>query len=173
MSKLNHTCVLSLIMAAVLSAGILAASSIEVGEPAPTFQLEDQFGKDWDLADLKDSVVVVIAANDKSGRDMEPWVDNLKSSYGAKIQLLGLMDLHKVPGLARGIAKSRIRKETQDPLMLDFKGSVSKLYLVNSENPVVVVIDKNGIVKDIEKAEYSDSAYKKCTNAINKAIKAN
>ena len=115
--------------------------------------------------------MVVVAANADSGHDMGPWVDKLKKDYPDTIKLVGLMDLHGLPGFVRGIAKSRIRKETKDPLMIDFKGDVAKAYTVTDKRPVVVVIDKEGIVQSVEATKYTDNAHETITTAVDAALK--
>ena len=150
----------------------LCASSclaLQTGDQAPAFKLSDQFGKTWELAKLRDNVVVVVAANRDSGEMMAPWIDRLKPKYLGKIQLLGLMELKGIPGIFRGMARSRIKKETQDPLMIDFDGATGKAYEVSSKYPVVVVIDKTGAIRAIEKT-YSKDAFKSITEAIDKAL---
>lgn len=157
--------------AAALTLALLSgAFATAVGENAPPFDLKDQFGKQWKLADLKDQVTVIVAANPKSGKAMGPWVDNLKLKYAGKIHLLGLMDLHTVPWIGRGIAKSRIKKETSDPLMLDFNGDTSKNYLVSDKYPVVVVIDKNGVVRALRQTDYSREVFEATIEVIDKAL---
>jgi predicted transcriptional regulator len=148
------------------------ALALQTGEPAPSFDLKDQFGKLWKLADLKNNIVVIVAANQKSGRAMGPWVDNLKTKYEGKIRILGLLDLHDIFVLGRGIAKSRIRSETKDPMMLDFNGDTGKAYQVSDKYPVVMVIDKKGIVRDVEKANYTQNAFKSAASAIESALQA-
>lgn len=160
-----------IITTAALICAVSSAFALDSGEKAPSFKLSDQFGKVWDSAALKDNVVVLIAANKDSGRDMDPWVSKIKSKYLNKVQLIGLMDLHTIPGIARGIARSRIRKETSEPLMLDFNGETSKAYQVNSKFPVVVVIGKISIVKAVSKSEYSDSAFDSISDAIDALTK--
>ena len=54
--------------------------------------------------------------------------------------------------------------------MLDFNGATAKAYLVSDKYPVVVVIDKTGIVRDIQKTTYNEPAYKSTTNAVDKAL---
>lgn len=161
---------------ALAAAGVIVITSgafaLEHGKPAPAFQLEDQFGKGWSLSDLSGSVVVVVAASPKSGEAMGPWVDNMKSKYSSKIQLLGLMQLDDLPGIIRGMAKSRIRKETKDPLMLDFSGATAKAYEVSDKHPVVVVIDKDGIVRSVQATKYTDDAFDKACSAISKALRS-
>ena len=149
------------------------ALALETGESAPKFELKDQFGKLWKLTNLKDDVVVVVAANRESGRAMGPWVDKLKAKYSSKIKLLGLLDLHKVPGIGRGIAKSRIRSETKDPLMLDWNGKMGKAYQVSDKRPVVVVINKNGVMQTIQATNFTTQAYDTVISTIDKSLKDN
>ena len=102
---------------------------------------------------------------------MGPWVDNLKSKYGGRIQVLGLLDMHTVPGIGRGIARSRVRSETKDPLMLDFNGSTAKAYLVSSKYPVAVVIDRGSRVRAIQPSAFSADAFKPVSAANDTALK--
>ncbi|MGI6296250.1 MAG: peroxiredoxin family protein [Armatimonadota bacterium] len=148
-----------------------AQPSIEVGERAPAFDMKDQFGKIWKLPDLKERVVVLVVATTDSGRLMGPWVDTLKAQYADKVTILGLLDLKSVPSIGRGIAKSRIRKETKDPMMLDFSGRTAQTYGVSGKVPTVVVIDKNGLIQAIARQTYSKSAYESVSSVIGKSLK--
>lgn len=161
---------LTLIAYALVLALGSGAAALETGAKAPAFKLADQFGKTWDLAALKGQVVVLIVADRDSGRMMDPWMSGLKDKYGSKIQLLGLLDLHTVPWIGRGIAKSRIKNETKDPLMIDFNGATGKAYGVSGKHPVVVVIDKTGDIQNVA-TTYSDEAFKAATAAVDKALK--
>lgn len=159
-----------LIVLVILSATV--ALALQINGTAPKFELKDQFNKLWKLSDLTDNVVVLVVANRESGRAMGPWLDKLKGKYGNRIQLLGLLDLHKVPGIGRGIAKSRIRKETNDPMMLDWDGSTGKAYQVSDKYPVVVVIDKKGVVQAVQATNYTIQAYDVIVISIDKALKS-
>lgn len=158
-----------LIVGLVVSA--FAQPALQTGSKAPDFNLKDQFDKSWSLSGLSGSVVILVAANSTSGRTMGPWVDGLKARYGSKARVLGLLDLHTVPGIGRGIARSRIRKETSDPMMLDFGGSVGRAYEVSSKYPVVVVIDKSSVVKAIAKTAYGQASFDQITKAVDAALK--
>jgi predicted transcriptional regulator len=162
-----------LIASAVLSVLLLSAAvmGLQTGKNAPNFNLKDQFDKTWNLSGLKNKVVVVVAANRDSGESMGPWVDKLKSRYGNKIQILGLLDLHDIPGIGRGIAKSRIKKETRDPMMLDFKGDTGKAYEVSDNYPVVVCVDRKSQVRSAQKALWNQNAWKVTINSIDAALK--
>ncbi len=167
MKKRKSITVLTLLLALAAA----AALALQTGLRAPNFKLTDQFNKIWSLDAQKGVVTALIVADRDSGRAMGSWVDNLKTKYGSKIQVLGLLDLHSVPGIGRGIARSRIKSETKDPLMLDFDGNISKQYGVSSKNPAAVVIDKNGIVRAVE-TSYSAATFGNATSAIDAALKA-
>lgn len=149
-----------------------SAAAPKVGARAPDFNLKDQFGKPWKLNDLAGRVTVLVAADTDSGRAMGPWVDALKNRYAGKVCILGLLDLHSVPGIGRGIAKSRIRKETKDPMMLDFSGAIARAYGVSSKVPTVVVIDKGSVVRAVVSAAYDQKQCQTITSAVDKALEA-
>jgi len=157
------------VFAALLLAPAFAAAP-EVGARSPDFNLKDQFGKVWNLADMTGAVTILVAADPDSGRAMGPWVDALKSRYSGKARILGLLDLHTVPGIGRGIAKSRIRRETKDPMMLDFGGVVSRAYGISSKCPTVVVIDKALIVRAVVTAACDKETLQTITSAVDKAL---
>lgn len=165
------TITLALVLAMALSIPALAQSKLQVGSQAPDFSLKDQFGKAWSLSGLSGTVTILVAADAKSGRMMGPWVDNLKTRYADKaVQILGLLDLRSVPGIGRGIARSRIKKETEDPMMLDFNGSVGRAYGVTSNHPVVVVIDRTGVVRAVTKTAHNQQAFGQITKAVDAVL---
>ena len=162
---------LTAVLVALLLVPAFAADKVAVGTSAPDFDLKDQFGKEWSLSGLSGKVTVLVAANSDSGRAMGPWVDGLKSRYSNKIQILGLLDLHTVPGIGRGIAKGRIKSETKDPMMLDFSGSIGRAYGVSDKYPAVVVIGKDSTVKAVVRRAYDQSSFDTITAAVDKALK--
>lgn len=163
--------VLIMALVVILVAPGFAQPTLQVGNRAPDFSLKDQFDKSWSLSNLAGSVTVLVGADSDSGRAMGPWVDTLKARFSGKAQILGLLDLHTVPGIGRGIARSRIRKETKDPLMLDFSGTVSRTYGISSKVPTVVVIDKTGVVKAIARSAYSQAEFNDIASAVDKSLK--
>ena len=158
-----------LLVAVLLTPAFAAAP--EIGARSPEFDLKDQFGKTWKLAELGGTVTILIVADPDSGRAMGPWMDALKGRCSGKTRILGLMDLHSVPGIGRGIARSRIRRETKDPLMLDFHGAVARSYGVSSKCPTVVVIDKTLVVRAAVTAAYDQQSLQTITEAVDRALK--
>lgn len=164
------TILFSITLFTLITTAVAAVTTAQVGERAPNFDLKDQFGKQWTLNGLSGTPTVLIVANQDSGKVMGPWVDALKAKYPNKVQILGLLDLHTVPSIGRGIAKSRIRSETKDPLMLDFNSRTAKSYGVSEKHPVVVVIDKASIVRAIQSGPYSQESFDKITAVVSKML---
>ncbi|HEY3246751.1 MAG TPA: redoxin domain-containing protein [bacterium] len=162
---------LAVLVVCIMLVGV-AAPDLSVGTPAPPFDLKDQFDHAWRLADLKGRVVVLMAADQHSGQQMRPWGDNLSPAYGGKIQLLGLLDLHTYPRFLRGVVAATIRSETDKPMMLDFEGAIGSAYEVSSRYPVVVVIDRQGIVRGVYKTTFTKDAFAAAREAIDMAVKA-
>ncbi|MGH2349772.1 MAG: peroxiredoxin family protein [bacterium] len=158
--------------ALAITLGLLVApAGLSVGAPAPAFDLKDQFDRAWRLADLKGKIVVLMVADQNSGQALRPWGDNLSPAYGSKIQLLGLLDLHTYARFLRGIVASRIRNETDKPMLLDFDGTVGGAYEASSRSPVIVVIDRQGTVRGIQKTPFTREAFAAVREAIDTALK--
>lgn len=154
-----------------LSVPAFAQPAVSVGARAPDFDLKDQFGKSWSLSGLGGGVTVLTVADTDSGRAMGPWVDTLKSRYPNKVNILGMLDLHTVPGIGRGIARLRIKRETKDPMMLDFSGNTARTYGVSSKVPTVVVIDKTGIVRAVARQAFDKASFETLAAAVDNAMK--
>ena len=69
MAKLHVVAALTIALAFVFACGVMA---IAPGDTSPSFDLKDQFGKSWKSSDVRNSVVVIVAANPDSGRAMGP-----------------------------------------------------------------------------------------------------
>lgn len=161
------------IQAAVVIAALMTtpAGVLTVGSPAPAFELKDQFDRIWRLTDLRGKVVVVMAADQHSGQDLRPWSDNLTDTFGTKIQLLGLLDLHTYPSFLRVFAAARIRSETDKPMLLDFSGTIGAAYEVSTRYPVVVVIDRQGIVRGVYKTAFTGDGFALARETIEIALR--
>lgn len=156
----------TLVVFVAASAGLL-----RVGSPAPPFDLRDQFDRVWRLADLRGTVFVLMAGDQHSGREMKPWGDHLSDAFGMKIQLLGLLDLHTYPSFLRGFVAARIRGETDKPMLLDFAGTVGAAYEVSSRYPVIVVIDRAGVIRGVYRTVFTREAFTAAHDAVESALR--
>jgi hypothetical protein len=150
----------AIILVIALAAQVAAAAGLSVGASAPPFELNDQYNRVWRLGDLRGKVVVVIAVNQRSGEMIRPWASTLFASYGSRIQPLGILDLHTYPGALRGLVAAQVRRQTDrsQPMLLDFKGRTGAAYGVSSLYPVIVVIDRRGVVRGIQRSVWTRKA---------------
>lgn len=161
------------VLSVVTAIALLTAPTavLTLGLPAPAFDLKDQFDRVWRLADLRGKIVVLMAADQHSGQGMRPWGDNLSAAFGTQIQLLGLLDLHTYVSFLRVFVAARIRSETDKPMLLDFSGAIGAAYEVSSRYPVIVVIDRQGMVRGIYKTTFTRDAFAGAREAIEAALK--
>ncbi len=163
---------IAIILVIALAAQVVAAAGLSVGAPAPPFELNDQYNRVWRLGDLRGKVVVVIAVNQRSGEMIRPWASMLFASYGSRIQPLGILDLHTYPGALRGLVAAQVRRETNrsQPMLLDFKGRAGAAYGVSGRYPVIVVIDRRGVVRGLLRSVWTSKALADARRAIDAAL---
>jgi predicted transcriptional regulator len=56
--------------------------------------------------------------------------------------------------------------------MIDFNGETAKAYQVNDKSPVVVVIDRGGVLRAVEKKPHGKDTFAGITEAIDKALES-
>lgn len=133
-------------------------------EKASEFSLKDQFGTVYDYKFPREKVSI-LAFGDKDGAEqLENWIKPLVEKYDTKLDISGIAELSAVPSIARGIVRSMIKKKSKFPVMLDWKGTVSKSYKYEKKLANIIVIDKDGtiIFKDTGEADKDklDKLYK-------------
>lgn len=172
--KIRFVAITALTLVAILTTQV-AAAELRIGMPAPPFELKDQFGRAWRLVDLRRKVVVGVAVNQHSGEMIRPWANTLFKAYGSRIQPLGILDLRTYPEVLRGTVAARIRRDTNrsQPMLLDFTGRIGTAYEVSSRYPVVVVIDRRGVIRGIQKSVWTPKALAGARSAVDAALRNN
>ena len=114
---------------------------------APAFEVEDQFRDRHAFTFPRAKPTALILGDRKSGRQGEKWAQALYDRYGGAIILEGM-------GVGRGVAKWErsiirfiLRKITPYPILLDWKGTVGRVYAFEPKKPNVVVIDAQGRIR--------------------------
>lgn len=115
-------------------------------EKAAEFSLKDQFGTEYDYKFPREKVSI-LAFGDKDGSEqLEGWIKPLVEKYDTKLDIQGIAELSAVPSIARGIVRGMIKKKSKFPVMLDWKGDVSKSYNYEKKLANIILIDKNGAI---------------------------
>jgi len=135
----------ALLMAVLLSA-VAAPARAGAPERAMDFELRDQFGKALAYRFPKERVSVLVFGDRKGSGQVEGWVRPVYERYTDRIDLHGVAVLTEVPSLFHGYARRQFRKNVKYPVLLDFKGDVSKAFGYEGDKPNVLVIAHDGAV---------------------------
>lgn len=126
--------------------GVVATDTPTVDklEKAQPFSLKDQYNNEISFQFPREKVTI-LAIGDKDGaKQLEEWLRPLAEKYADKVDFQGIAELSGVPGIAKGIVRNIIKKKTTHPIMLDWKGDVSRSYGFQKDNANLFLIDKQG-----------------------------
>lgn len=134
-------------LAVLLLALAGAQAAVTKGQPAPNFSLKGLDGKTYQLSDFKGKRAVVVdfwaTWCPPCQRELPELERIWKKFQGKPVQFLGV----NVDG--RGDVPGNVRKNGLTfPVLVDRTGSVGSSYGVQGI-PTLVVIDKQGIVRDV------------------------
>ncbi len=120
---------------------------VSVGRPAPPFQLSDLYGREVSLSQYRGKVIILDFWATWCGpcRMSMPLLEKLQEENPGSLKLLAI-NLEEPMDLVRDyVARQNIRST----VLLDEEGKVGRAY--GSESiPMQVVIDKEGIVRDVQ-----------------------
>lgn len=111
---------------------------------AMNFELRDQFGKSLAYRFPKERVSVLTFGDRKGSSQIEGWVRPVYERYGDRVDLHGVAVLTSIPSPFQGFARRQFRSKVEYPVLLDFKGDVSKGYRYEKDRANVYVIDRDG-----------------------------
>ncbi|MGD0099510.1 MAG: TlpA disulfide reductase family protein [Acidobacteriota bacterium] len=121
--------------------------SVEIGRPAPAFKLPDLKGQEISLDQYKGKVVMLDFWATWCGpcRMTMPLLEKLQKEYPNNMVLLAI-NLEE----SRDTVRDYIRQQgLNSHVLLDEKGSLGEVYGTEAI-PMQVLIDKEGIVRDIK-----------------------
>lgn len=132
-----------MLMTLVLSAAVAPARA-GAPERAADFELRDQFGESLAYRFPKERVSVLVFGDRKGSEQVEGWVRPVYERYTDRIDLHGVAVLTAVPSLFHGYARRQFRKQVKYPVLLDFKGDVSKGFGYEGDRANVFVVAPDG-----------------------------
>jgi peroxiredoxin len=136
----------------VAACAALAVAALTAGAAAPLngramdFELRDQFGKTLAYRFPKERVSVLTFGDRKGSSQIEGWVRPVYDRYGDRVDLHGVAVLTSIPSPFQGLARRQFRKQVKFPVLLDFKGDVSRGYGYEKDRANVFVIAPDGRV---------------------------
>ena len=139
---------------------------VEVGQPAPDFQLSDLNGNQVSLAQFRGKVVILDFWATWCGpcRLTMPVMERIQQQYADKLALLAI-NLEEPAEDVRGYVTSNGVRST---VLLDEDGTIGRIYRTDSI-PMQVLIDRKGVVRNIQ-VGYSSRLADRLRAAIDKLL---
>lgn len=133
------------VIASLLSHVFVCAESAH--RAAASFQLEDQWGKQWSSAELQGKPYVLILADRDGAASSQVWGRTLAQMFQSELVILGSANLEGVPFFLRWFVRIRFRERaTEAPILLDWEGSLCRFYTCRQGIPTVIVVNPQGVV---------------------------
>ena len=123
------------------------SEEVTVGRPAPLFQLNDLYGREISLSQYRGKVVILDFWATWCGpcRMSMPLLEKLQEENPGSLKLLAINLEEPLDQVRDYVARQNIRST----VLLDEEGKVGRIY--GSESiPMQVLIDKEGIVRDVQ-----------------------
>lgn len=120
---------------------------------APDFSLETLDGSQQRFAFPSDRPLILAFADQKGAEQMEAWITPLYQRYTEQVAIHGIAELGGVPGFARGMVRGIIAGLVDQPIMLDWNGTVSKQFGVQKNVTNLFVLDASGQILAVQRGQ--------------------
>ncbi len=122
------------------------SDSVQVGKPAPEFQLTDLGGSKVSLSQFRGKIVLLDfwATWCQPCRESMPEMENLQKKYSSQLTLLAI-NVSEAPDEVRSFLQ---RERIHSRVLLDQDGAVSNAYRIMAI-PMQVLIDRDGVIRNV------------------------
>jgi len=159
--------VFSFVVGALFFCGVLPgqAEALEVGQPAPAFEVSYDDSKVLRSADLAGSILIITCESRETKEINNPFKDELLQAFPAderrrrNISLVPVIDCFAYPWpvkgfCVRGVQKNALKMNLQ--LYVDMTGKMFTDYGAKSDTSTVVIIDRNETVRYAHSGRIAD-----------------
>ncbi|MCZ6680569.1 MAG: redoxin domain-containing protein [Candidatus Poribacteria bacterium] len=144
--------------------------SLQVGDDAPDFTLQDAEDTVHALKKMRGKVVFLIMGNRKIRKEDDKWAHAFQQDYQANDRIIAyiIADMRSVPGFVpKGFIKKQLKKNKPPvTLLLDWKGEVHQAYHTQKEKPSLYIIDAEGKLAFHIKANFDEEIYQQLKTVI-------
>ena len=135
----------------------------------PPFEFEDQEDRVHRYEGKSDKPAVILVTYQDGVDSNKAWDHWLMARYGEALLLYRVLDLSGVPGLFRGIAKSRVRKGVDPPgipILLDWDGLFASLLPLSEEASTVILVNRDGMCALVLRGPLDDKLKRELARGI-------
>lgn len=123
------------------------------GTPAPTFTLRDQYDSVSTLDSMRGHVVLLVVGDRRGNQYMGAYTRPVRERFSAEqLRIVPIANLRGVPFFVKGSVRGRFRGTTPEgrprsPVLLDWNGTIARLYGFRSDLTNVYLIDAGGTLR--------------------------
>ncbi len=86
---------------------------------------------------------LVIAGRQGTG-EIAKWVKPVRASFGESVDIIGLADVHGIPGIFRPAVRAMVKKGSEWPVLMDWTGETVGAIFLPGADIEVLVLSKTG-----------------------------
>jgi hypothetical protein len=135
----------------------------------PPFEFEDQDDRIHRYEGKSEKPVVIMVAHRAGVDSNKAWDHWLTARFGEALLLYRVLDLSGVPGLFRGMAKSRVRKGVDPPgipILLDWDGRFASLLPLSEGASTILLVNRDGLCAQVLRGSPDDKLEKELARGI-------
>ena len=127
---------------------MLASISVAASKPSTPieFTLSDQDGIKRVVDYPREKISVLVVADQKGSSEIAGWIAPLYARYEKQVDITGIAALPGIPPMFHGLFRREFKKRLTYPVMLDWKGDVSRSFGYEKERAQLFVISRDGRV---------------------------
>jgi hypothetical protein len=169
-------------LAAVIVAVALSVSAGAVATPVMQppqlidYELEDQFEVVHANAEVRERVVVVIAAGRKGREHTAAWGDVVRARLSDwlradEVAVVPVADLRGVPGFLKGRIRGRFPEEPQRWVLMDWGGRFAEAYELDEESVSLLLFASDGaLVTRMSAREVNDALVAHLSGVVEETV---
>ena len=139
MKAATHAAVLSLFL--MVTAG--GADSVQ-SQRCPGMQLEDQHARQQSIQFPRERPSFLVIAGRHGTGEIAKWVKPVRTNFGEAVDIIGLADVHGIPGMFRPAVRAMVKKGSEWPVLMDWTGETVGSIFTPGSDIEVLVLSKTG-----------------------------
>jgi hypothetical protein len=125
--------------------GVAAGGADSVqSQRCPMMQLEDQHARAQSIQFPRERPGFLVIAGRHGTGEISKWVKPVRATFGESVDIIGLADVHGIPGIFRPAVRAMVKKGSEWPVLMDWTGETVGAIFMPGADIEVLVLSKTG-----------------------------
>ena len=120
-----------------------AAESVQ-SQRCPGMELEDQHARQQSIQFPRERPSFLVIAGRHGTGEIAKWVKPVRTNFGEAVDIIGLADVHGIPGIFRPAVRAMVKKGSEWPVLMDWTGETVGAIFMPGADIEVLVLSKTG-----------------------------